>query len=61
MIPALTDAQRTYQLRKLVDRKMLQPIHEGARQYSLSFASSYLLCGVVKALGEQGFIPPSLN
>lgn len=33
----------------------------GARQYSLSFASSYLLRGVVKALGEQGFIPASLN
>lgn len=60
-LPALSDAQRTYQLRKLVDRKMLQPIHGGARQYSLSFTSSYLLRGVVKALGEQGFIPPSLN
>jgi len=60
-MPELTDAQRTYQLRKLVDRKMLQSIHEGARPYSLSFTSGYLLRGVVMALGGQGFIRPALN
>jgi hypothetical protein len=29
---ARTDAQRACQLRKLVERRMLQPIQEGARQ-----------------------------
>lgn len=60
-MPKLGDAQRTYQLKKLVDRKMLQPIHEGARQYSLSFTSNYLLRGVIKALAAEGFVPPALN
>lgn len=60
-LPELSDAQRTYQLKKLVDRKMLQPIHEGARQYSLSYTNNYLLRGVIKTLAGEGFIPRSLN
>jgi hypothetical protein len=40
---------------------MLQPIHEGARQYVLSFTNNYLLRGVVRSLSAEGFIPPALN
>lgn len=52
--------QRTYQIRKLVDAGMLQPIKEGARQYTLGFANNMLLRGVVRALTDEGFIPAAL-
>ncbi|HCZ14869.1 MAG TPA: cell filamentation protein Fic, partial [Candidatus Accumulibacter sp.] len=54
-------AQRTYQIRKLVERKMLMPIKEGARQYTLGFSNSYLLRGIVRALSAEGFIPAALD
>lgn len=59
-MPGLTANQRTYQIRKLVDSGMLQPIKEGARQYSLGFTHNMLLRGVVHALRGQGFIPDAL-
>lgn len=57
----LTDAQRTYQVKKLVERKLLVPISEGSRQYTIGFSNSYLMRGVVKALADEGFVPASLN
>ena len=57
----LTPGQRTYQIKKLVERKMLQPVSEGARQYSIGFSNSYLMRGIIRALSEQGFIPDSLT
>ncbi|MDY0282729.1 MAG: Fic family protein [Salinivirgaceae bacterium] len=60
-MPGMTSAQRTYQIRKLVERKMLLPIKEGARQYTLGFSNSFLLRGIIRALSEEGFIPPTLN
>lgn len=59
--PDMTDSQRTYQIRKLVERKMLSPIHEGARQYTVGFSNSYLMRGVIRALSAEGFIPDALN
>lgn len=59
-MPGLNAGQRTYQIRKLVDGGMLQPVREGARQYTLGFTHNMLLRGVVKALTDQGFIPPAL-
>jgi len=53
----LTPNQRTYQIKKLVDRKMLEPTEKGARAYVACFANSYLIRGVMKALAEHGFIP----
>ncbi|MBA5637173.1 Fic family protein [Duganella sp. LX20W] len=61
VMPKLTDNQRTYQIRKLVDQKMLQPIYEGARQYSICFTNNYLLRGVIKALTDEGFISNALE
>ena len=61
LLPGLSAAQRTYQIRKLVERKMLLPIKEGARQYTLGFSNSYLMRGIVRALSAEGFIPPKLN
>jgi Fic family protein len=60
-MPRMTPAQRTYQIRKLVERKMLQPIKEGARQYTIGFSNNYLMRGVVRALSDEGFIPAALN
>ncbi len=58
---AMTAAQRTYQIKKLVERNMLQPIKEGARQYTIGFSNSYLMRGVVRALSDEGFVPTALN
>jgi Fic family protein len=60
-MPGMSPAQRTYQIRKLVERKMLQPITQGARQYTIGFSSNYLMRGVVRALSDEGFIPAALN
>ncbi|MBU0665254.1 MAG: Fic family protein [Proteobacteria bacterium] len=60
-MPGMSPAQRTYQIRKLVERKMLQPITQGARQYTIGFSSNYLMRGVVRSLSDEGFIPAALN
>lgn len=60
-MPGMSPAQRTYQIKKLVERNMLQPIKDGSRQYSIGFSSSYLIRGVILALSNEGFIPESLN
>ena len=61
IMPKLNANQRTYQIKKLVDQKMLQPIHEGARQYSICFTNNYLLRGIIKALTDEGFVPKTLE
>jgi Fic family protein len=60
-MPSMTASQRTYQIKKLVDLHMLQPIKTGARQYTIGFSSSYLIRGVILSLSNEGFIPASLN
>jgi len=60
-MPGLTAAQRTYQIKKLVDRQMLLPIQDGARQYTLGFRNNYLMRGIIKALSDEGFISTSLS
>ena len=55
-MPGMTAAQRTYQIRKLVERKMLHPIAPNARQYTLGFDNSYLMRGVIHALAQESFI-----
>lgn len=60
-MPSMTEAQRTYQIRKLVERRMLVPIHDSARQYTVGFSNSVLLRGVIRALTAEGFIPEALN
>lgn len=60
IMPDLNANQRTYQIRKLVDQKMLQPTREGSRQYTAGFANNYLIRGVIKALTDEGFIPDPL-
>ena len=56
----LSAAQRTYQVRKLVEAGLLQPIAPGTRQYCIGFSNNLLLRGVVRALTDEGFIPQTL-
>jgi Fic family protein len=59
--PRLNANQRTYQIRRLVDSGMLQPVRQGARQYTLGFTHNLLLRGIVKALSDEGFVPPAMD
>jgi len=61
VMPGLTAAQRTYQIKKLVDRQMLLPISEGARQYTVGFRNNYLMRGIIRALSDENFISTSLS
>lgn len=61
ILSGMTSVQRTYQIRKLVERKMLLPVREGARQYTIGFNNSYLMRGIIRALSSEGFIPASMN
>lgn len=60
-MPGMTAAQRTYQIKKLVERKMLHPIAPNARQYTLGFDNSYLMRGVIDALTAESFISAPLK
>lgn len=60
-MPGLSAAQRTYQIKKLVERKMLHPIAPNARQYTLGFDNSYLMRGVIHALSQESFISVPLT
>lgn len=60
-MPGLSSAQRTYQIRKLVERRMLQPLNPGARQYTIGFSNNVLMRGIIVALSNEGFIPAPLN
>jgi Fic family protein len=60
-LPRLNANQRTYQIRRLVDSGMLQPVRQGARQYTLGFTHNLLLRGIVKALSDEGFVPPAMD
>ena len=60
-MPELGERQRTYQIGKLLERGMLIPIRDGARQYTVGFANNFLIRGVIRALSDEGFIPDTLN
>jgi len=60
-MPGMNATQRTYQIKKLVERKMLQPIAPNARQYTLGFGNNYLVRGVLHALTQEGFISAPLQ
>ncbi|MEB0107722.1 Fic family protein [Pseudomonas sp. MH9.3] len=61
VLPSLSAAQRTYQIKKLVDQGMLLPVNPGARHYTIGFSNNYLIRGVIKSLREEGFIPEQLD
>lgn len=60
-MPALSDTQRGYQIRKLVEIGMLRPIAVKARQYTIGFESNSLMRGVIHALTQEEFISAPLR
>jgi hypothetical protein len=60
-MPDLNATQRTYQIKRLVERKMLQPIQPNSRQYTIGFDNSYLMRGVIHALANESFISAPLQ
>lgn len=55
--PRKADTEISRQIRRLIEKKMLAPEKEGGRKYLIRFDNSYLLRGVIQALGEQNFLP----
>lgn len=45
------------QIRNLINKKMLISEEPGKRKYCIRFDNNYLLRGVMKSLGEKGFLP----
>ncbi|WP_368566266.1 Fic family protein [Pseudoxanthomonas sp. UTMC 1351] len=60
-LKGLTANQRTYRIKQLVQDRLIAPIHEGARQYTLCFRNNSLLRGVIGALVDEGFVPSTLR
>ena len=60
-MPDMNATQRTYQIKKLVERKMLLPVQPNARQYTIGFENSYLIRGVIHALSQENFISVQLQ
>lgn len=52
--------QRTDQIRKLVNAGRLQRTKPDAQQYSIGFSHNMLLCRVMRALTDEGCMPPAL-
>lgn len=42
---------------RLKDKKMLMPKREGTRKYVIRFDNNFLLRGIIKLLGDKGFLP----
>ncbi|HRZ28248.1 MAG TPA: Fic family protein, partial [Spirochaetota bacterium] len=44
------------QIRKMIDKKMLQPLSENSRKYVIRFDNNFLLRGIIKSLQDNNFI-----
>jgi Fic family protein len=53
--------QKSLLMLKLRDKKIVYPLKEGGRKYTINFANNYLLRSVIKALEKQGFVADFLN
>ncbi len=56
-----TSLQKSRAIRKLRDKNILQPTKPGGRIYTIRFANSYLLRGVIHFLEKEGFVSDFLN
>jgi Fic family protein len=50
------DSEVSREIKKLIEKKMLRSINEKGRKYVISFDNNYLLRGVIKLLGDKGFL-----
>jgi Fic family protein len=51
------DSEVSRQIKRLIDKKMISPEKDGTRKYVLRFDNNYLLRGIIKSLGDRGFLP----
>ena len=56
LFPKMTGNQRTYQIKKLLAHKFIQPVEENSRVYMPNFSQSYVIRGVIEALRNNEFI-----
>lgn len=56
LMPNKAHTERSRILRSLKDKKMIAPIKNKTRIYSLRFYNNYLLRGIIGALTKEGFI-----
>ncbi len=56
-----SSVQRSRILKRLKDKKMLVPLKEKGRVYTIGFANNYLLRGIAHVLENNGFVPAALN
>jgi Fic family protein len=57
ILPDKIPAEISRILRRLKEKKMIVSEKENTRKYLMSFHNNYLLRGIIKALGENGFLP----
>ncbi len=55
--PDKAPSEITRIINKLKARKLLMPEKDGARKYIICFSNNYLLRGIIRALGDRGFLP----
>lgn len=56
LMPSKAHTERSRILRSLKDKKMIAPIKNKTRIYSLRFYNNYLLRGIISALTKEGFV-----
>lgn len=61
IIGAESAVQRSRILKRLREKRMLLPLKEKGRVYTIGFANNYLMRGVVRVLEKNSFVPVSLN
>ena len=61
ILKGMTKTQRTYQIRKLNEAKLIQPISPGARSYYICFLHQKSFRGVIDCLRKEGFISKPLE
>jgi Fic family protein len=55
--PGKASSEITRAINKLKDKKLLKVEKEGTRKYIICFSNNYLLRGIIKTLGDKGFLP----
>jgi len=59
--PGKLAQQISRDIKTLIGKKMLVPITEGSRKYTIRFDNNYLLRGIINSLDEKGFLPVKDN
>lgn len=57
IFPTKIPAAISREINELKKKNMFLPVEENARRYIISFSNNYLLRGIIKALGDKGFLP----